>query len=426
MVQHAAGIVGAAQFLGQRGAAEELEALEVRNVDFIRAVGKADDQLVDYFLSDVTTVDVNFRDPYLQTAIFVAAFKGHTSIFCKLLEQGGVNINAADQHQRSAIFVAAQGGHAVIVTKLLACVDLDVNAANVEAQTALISASHKGRAFIVSKLIERNDIDLNTTEKSQGQTAVMCAAMVCHHAIVDMLAEAGAILSSDHSERSLLTLGGFGPASISEKAVMKKVLKKHGVISSNVPSNFQSKYYFQDGKGERYIQNLKHQRWLNRKALLLVIYRTYKWSIANQIEDEARRTLPPDLSDVGKFICSCWFDCAGGGNDMSNTSDTIGNGIGRLIMQYYGGFNASKSPFALRGKPKYGKLPDNAARCSGCLEVKESKVLQCCASCGVVRYCGRECQKADWKRHKCNCKIWTEEKKKKAAGGGEQKKRTVK
>jgi hypothetical protein len=45
--------------------------------------------------------------------------------------------------------------------------------------------------------------------------------------------------------------------------------------------------------------------------------------------------------------------------------------------------------------------------------MKESKALRSCASCGVVSYCGKECQKADWKRHKERCKIWTEEKKKK-------------
>jgi hypothetical protein len=146
--------------------------------------------------------------------------------------------------------------------------------------------------------------------------------------------------------------------------------------------------------------------------LLLALHRTYQWSLANQVEDDSRRTLPPTLTAEGTFICRCWFDCAGCGNDVNAAADTLGNGVGRLIMQFYGGFNASKSPFALRGKPEYGKLPDNAHRCSGCLEAKESKALQYCASCGVTRYCGRECQKADWKRHKCNCKIWAEEKKK--------------
>jgi hypothetical protein len=62
--------------------------------------------------------------------------------------------------------------------------------------------------------------------------------------------------------------------------------------------------------------------------------------------------------------------------------------------------------------PEYGKLPDNAHRCSNCLEKKESKALSFCASCGVVRYCGKECQKADWKRHKESCELWMEERKK--------------
>jgi hypothetical protein len=55
----------------------------------------------------------------------------------------------------------------------------------------------------------------------------------------------------------------------------------------------------------------------------------------------------------------------------------------------------SKSPFALRGKVEFGKLPDNAHRCSNCLVKKEIKALLSCASCGGVRYRGKECQKTD-------------------------------
>jgi hypothetical protein len=209
-------------------------------------------------------------------------------------------------------------------------------------------------------------------------------------------------------------------ASISPEqiATTLAVLKRHGITSDNVPSGFQSKYYFQDGHGRLYNRNVKHQRWLNRSVLLLAIYRTYQWFLANQIKDDAHRTLPPDLSEVGKFICRCWFDCAGGGKDdsIASASDTIGNGIGWLIMQYCAGFDASKSPFALREQPEYGKVPDNTRRCSNCLEKKKNnkkkkKALQYCANCGVVRYCSEECQVADWKRHEESCKIWSEEKK---------------
>jgi hypothetical protein len=129
---------------------------------------------------------------------------------------------------------------------------------------------------------------------------------------------------------------------------------------------------------------------------------TFNWSVENQIEEQVYRTLPSDLTGVGHFVAHCFFDVGGG---------KLGNGIGRLIMQYYGGFDDSKSPFALRGPPEFGKCPDNTQCCSDCRETRVRKSLLDCASCGRVRYCSRDCQKIDRKRHKVKCKIWTEEKK---------------
>jgi hypothetical protein len=281
--------------------------------------------------------------------------------------------------------------------------------------TAVLLATGAGHVSTLGLLLEYEVIDVSAANNAEN-TAVMIASYQGLDSILDMLAEAGAILSFHHSVTSLHEMVSASGASPEKKVATLAVLKKHGIISSNAPLGFQSKYYFQDGEGKFYTKNVKYQRWINRRILLLALYRTYQWSLANQVEDDARRTLPPDSSKVGRFICQCWFDCAGGGNDVNNTADTIGNGIGRLIMQLYGGFDASKSPFALRGTPEYGKIPDNAARCSSCLAAKEEiKALRSCASCGKVRYCGTVCQKADWKRHKESCKIWAEEKKKKGA-----------
>jgi hypothetical protein len=286
----------------------------------------------------------------------------------------------------------------------------------------VVLAADPGHASIVRELLEYEVIDVNAANLGVN-TAVMLAADKCHDSIVDMLAEAGVILSIHQSQYSLHEIvSTSSKASPEKKAATLAVLKKHGITSSNVPVGFQSKYYFEDGEGRFYKRNVKYQRWLNRRMLLLALFRTYQWSLANQVEDDARRTLPPSLSKVGRFVCQCWFDCAGGGKDINAAADTLGNRIGRLIMQFYGGFDASKCPFALRGTPEYGKLPDKAHRCSGCLEAKkESKDLRSCASCGKVRYRGTVCQKADWKRHKESCKKWSEEKKKKGAVGGKKK-----
>jgi nicotinic acid phosphoribosyltransferase len=70
------------------------------------------------------------------------------------------------------------------------------------------------------------------------------------HAIVDLLARAGAMLSTATTARggySLHDMVSRGDASPQEQAAVLAMLKKHGVISTKVPSNLQSKYYFQDG-----------------------------------------------------------------------------------------------------------------------------------------------------------------------------------
>lgn len=47
-----------------------------------------------------------------------------------------------------------------------------------------------------------------------------------------------------------------------------------------------------------------------------------------------------------------------------------------------------------------GKLGYLTPRCRHCASV--GKMLRC-AKCKIARYCGRECQLADWKEHKKNC-----------------------
>ncbi|KAK1967399.1 hypothetical protein LY78DRAFT_746483 [Colletotrichum sublineola] len=46
-------------------------------------------------------------------------------------------------------------------------------------------------------------------------------------------------------------------------------------------------------------------------------------------------------------------------------------------------------------------------RCAGCGkgEGTDGGALKSCTACGVARYCGKECQKEDWKTHKGDCKV---------------------
>ena len=100
----------------------------------------------------------------------------------------------------------------------------------------------------------------------------------------------------------------------------------------------------------------------------MAVSRVYAWSLSNQIESDAHRTLPSDISSLGQFVLRCWFDVGGGGGsanqeDSSKKRDLPDNGVGRLIMRFAFGFKTTSS-HALIGMPCEGKVGDTLTRCT--------------------------------------------------------------
>jgi hypothetical protein len=227
-------------------------------------------------------------------------------------------------------------------------------------------------------------------------TAIMQVAYYSIAANVNTLATMG----TDLSLTNIIGANVFHHAEQSaqppdEKVAVFKALSEHGVKSGNIPQHYQSPLYF---RSIYYKRNLRTQRWMNRSMLMMCLSRVYGWSLSNQREDERYRTLPDDLPKLGRFICKCWFDVAGGDNKVDD--DQPDNGIARLIMSFAFGFNDSKSPFALIGMPECGKVPDTLTRCSCCVQHIKKGMLQCCSH---ARYCSIACQKAHIKEHKPVC-----------------------
>jgi len=119
-------------------------------------------------------IDANAADQDGDTALIWAAAKGHTDIVDALLAKEGLNVNFANEHGDTALICAAAKGHTDIVKALLAKEGIDANAADQGGQTALIRAAYKGHTDIVNALLVKEGIDVNVASK-YGYTALICA-----------------------------------------------------------------------------------------------------------------------------------------------------------------------------------------------------------------------------------------------------------
>lgn len=70
----------------------------------------------------------------------------------------------------------------------------------------------------------------------------------------------------------------------------------------------------------------------------------------------------------------------------------------------------SSSPSTMSSKNSSSASRTTPRSCSNCGKVDAANKLQKCSRCTTVYYCDRECQVADWKSHKVDCKRWSENK----------------
>ena len=112
--------------------------------------------------------DVDVRNKYGVTPLWIASQKGHTGIV-KLLLEAKADVNAARKTNGvTPLFMASQNGHTEVV-KLLLAAKADVNAADQGGVTPLWIAVKKGRTEIVRLLLDAK-AEVNAAE-AKGLTA---------------------------------------------------------------------------------------------------------------------------------------------------------------------------------------------------------------------------------------------------------------
>lgn len=152
--------------------------------DFFRAVDRDDPNGVRTLLE--RGFDPNSRDPNGQTALFLALQNEHFRVADALLAHPSTDVNLLNEHGESALMIAALKGHIDWAQRLLA------KGAQVEKSgwTPLHYAATGPQSSLVGLLLDRGaSIDAKSPNRS---TPLMMAAQYGNPASVDLLLSRGA------------------------------------------------------------------------------------------------------------------------------------------------------------------------------------------------------------------------------------------
>ena len=131
-----------------------------------------------------------WAEPTRFTRLHGAAFFGIVEIVVAIFEMKGSDVNAADFLGDTALILAAERGHEEVVKMLLEREDVDPDQAGGEyGQTPFLWAAMNGHSGVVKMLLERGDVNPDHVGTQYGRTALSFAAENGHSGVVKMLLE---------------------------------------------------------------------------------------------------------------------------------------------------------------------------------------------------------------------------------------------
>jgi len=134
--------------------------------------------------------DVDVRNKYGVTPLWIASEYGHIEVVELLLEAGS-DVNAARRTDGvTSLMISSQKGH-IEVVKLILEAGGDVNTTERDGRTSLWSASTAGHTDVV-KLLLKSGALVNAARKTNGATPLFMASLRGHNEIVKLLLESKA------------------------------------------------------------------------------------------------------------------------------------------------------------------------------------------------------------------------------------------
>jgi len=182
-------------------------------------------------LLNIKNWDLNATDLGGNTALVLAAAKGHGGITKVLLEQDGLDPDAADQIGRTPFSWAARNGHAEILRILSERDDVDPNRTDSYGRTPLSWAALEGHGEIVKMLLDRSDVKPDAATGGRG-TPLHWATMARKGEVVKMLLERqdvdpNRVISGGQTPLSWASMGG-------NEEIVKLLLERRDVRPDTV------------------------------------------------------------------------------------------------------------------------------------------------------------------------------------------------
>ncbi|KAI5808430.1 hypothetical protein BZA77DRAFT_329781 [Pyronema omphalodes] len=162
--------------------------------------------LVDSILSPPYNANVNSYDAESFTALFWAAWGGHSDVVKLLLEQDGIEVDKVDDYDRTPLSLAAHAGHTSVVKLLLEEGRIDVNTTNHCLDMPLSLAAGEGHTEVVRLLLEQDSVDVNNAN-AWGDAPLSLPALKGHSEVLKLFLQHGATVDTrDNYGRTPLSL----------------------------------------------------------------------------------------------------------------------------------------------------------------------------------------------------------------------------
>lgn len=148
--------------------------------------GQGRERIVKLLLANDADANQHFADD--QTALRVAAYRGHDKICAILVQRGHCRLDETDRKGKTPLFYAVGAEHlpTIRILTTIPGVNVHVNHQENSGRTALCQAAEAGALASLKQLLNTEGVDVNLPDK-EGRSPLIWAAFRGHAACIDAL-----------------------------------------------------------------------------------------------------------------------------------------------------------------------------------------------------------------------------------------------